>query len=59
MKLKLSNEYAVIWCDACGGSHSKTVTQDRLAYEAERLDREVELGNCRGYTITATGRIER
>ena len=58
MKLKLPNEYTVTWSDVCGGTHSRTVTQDMLAYETERLDREVELSHCKGYLITAIGRIE-
>ena len=58
MKLRLPTEFTVIWHDVCGITHYRTVTQDMLASETERLDREVELNHCTGYTITAVGRLE-
>lgn len=57
MKIKLPNKYMITWSDTCGGTHTRTVTQDRLAHEAERLDREIEQDLCTGYTITAIGRM--
>lgn len=57
MKITLPNHYLITWSDACGNSHVRTVSQDRLAWEVERLDREVEQDLCTGYMITAIGRL--
>ena len=57
MKIKLPHEYMIIWSDTCGGTHTRTVSQERLACEVDRLDREIECCRCTGYTITALGRI--
>lgn len=58
MKLTLTNNYTITWHDACGCTHTRTVSQERLACEVDRLDREVECCRCTGYLITAIGRLK-